>query len=159
MHSATRTGTSRPSSPAPASRGAPSPGFPSAGTGKQDDTAQMPHPGHPQRMMPGPRKPAPAAARAPETARTTRARPFPACRSSIIPGAPHRGRCGSSPKWRRCIYVILRDRRTGFGQIFEVQTGTDQFMAVVNGTKSISITNGQVLIDITDGSIKHIAFE
>ncbi len=57
------------------------------------------------------------------------------------------------------IYVILRDRRTGFDQIYKVQTGADQFMAVVNGTTSISIANGQVLIDITDGNIKQVAFE
>jgi len=63
------------------------------------------------------------------------------------------------PRASGSIYVILRDRSTGFDKIFEVQTGTDQFMAVVNGTTNISIANGQVLIDITDGSIKQVAFE
>jgi hypothetical protein len=58
------------------------------------------------------------------------------------------------------IYVILRDRHTGFDKIYKVQTGADQFTAVVNGTTSISITNGQVLIDITAGStIKHVGFK
>jgi hypothetical protein len=57
------------------------------------------------------------------------------------------------------IYVILRNRRTGFDRIFQVQSGGDQFMAVVNGTTSISITNNQVLIDVTNGKIKRIAFK
>jgi hypothetical protein len=56
-------------------------------------------------------------------------------------------------------YVILRDRHTGFDKIYKVQTGADQFMAVVNGTTSISITNGQVLIDTTGGTIKRITFK
>lgn len=57
------------------------------------------------------------------------------------------------------IYVILRDRRTGFDHIYRVRTGADQLMAVMNGTTTISITNGQVLIDITDGTIKQVAFK
>jgi hypothetical protein len=56
------------------------------------------------------------------------------------------------------IYVILRDRKTGYDKIFEVRTGGEQFNAVVNGTTSISVTNNQVLIDVTNGAIKKIAF-
>jgi hypothetical protein len=63
------------------------------------------------------------------------------------------------PRNPSSIYVTLRDRRTRFDQVFEVRTGADQFMAVVNGTTGISIANGQVLIDITDGSIKQVSFE
>lgn len=63
------------------------------------------------------------------------------------------------PRDPSSIYVTLRDRRTGFDRIFEVRTGADQFMAVVNGTTGISIANGQVLIDITDGSIKQVSFK
>jgi hypothetical protein len=57
------------------------------------------------------------------------------------------------------IYVILRSRKTGYDHIFEIKTGGDQFTAVVNGTTSISITNNQVLIDVTNGNIKKISFK
>lgn len=57
------------------------------------------------------------------------------------------------------IYVILRNRHTGFDKIYKVQAGADQFTAVVNGTTNISVTNGQVLIDITGGAIKRVAFK
>lgn len=57
------------------------------------------------------------------------------------------------------IYVILRDRKTGYDKIFEVRTGSDQFSVVVNGTTSISVANGQVMIDITTGDIKTVAFK
>jgi hypothetical protein len=63
------------------------------------------------------------------------------------------------PQGPGSIYVILRDRHTGFDKIYKVQADADQFTAVVNGTTSISITNGQVLIDITGGTIKHVAFK
>ena len=56
------------------------------------------------------------------------------------------------------IYVILRDRRTGYDHIYMVRTGGDQFTAVVNGTTSISVSNNRVLIDITSGRIKKITF-
>lgn len=56
------------------------------------------------------------------------------------------------------IYVILRDRRTGFDHIYQVRTGVDQFAAVINGTTNIAINNGQVWIDITDGTIKEVSF-
>lgn len=57
------------------------------------------------------------------------------------------------------IYVILRDRKTGYDNIFEVRTGSDQFTVVVNGTTSISVANGQVMIDVTSGDIKTMAFK
>jgi hypothetical protein len=62
------------------------------------------------------------------------------------------------PRAGDSIYVILRDRRTGFDHIYDVQTGVDQFAAVINGITSIAVTNGQVLIDVTSGSIKQVAF-
>jgi hypothetical protein len=58
------------------------------------------------------------------------------------------------------IYVILRDRRTGFDHVYAVHTqGGGEFNAVVNGTTSITVTNDQVLIDITDGTIRQIRFK
>ena len=60
------------------------------------------------------------------------------------------------------IYVILRDQRTGFDHVYAVRTsGTSgaEFNAVVNGTTSITVTNDQVLIDITDGTIRQIKFK
>ena len=60
---------------------------------------------------------------------------------------------------RDSIYVILRSRRAGYDHIFEVRTGADQFSAIVNGTTSISVSNDQVLIDVTAGSIKRITFK
>jgi hypothetical protein len=63
------------------------------------------------------------------------------------------------PQKADSIYVILRDRRTGYDQIFEVQSGGNQFAAVVNGTTTISIANNQVLIDVTNGTIKKITFK
>lgn len=56
------------------------------------------------------------------------------------------------------IYVILRDRRTGFDHIYEVKTGGDQFTAVVNGTTTVGIVNDQVTIDITNGTIDSVRF-
>lgn len=56
------------------------------------------------------------------------------------------------------IYVILRNRRTGYDHIFEIRTGTEQFTAVVNGTTSISVSNSQVIIDVSDGKINKIEF-
>jgi hypothetical protein len=63
------------------------------------------------------------------------------------------------PRVGDSIYVILRDRRAGFDHIYDVQTGTDQFAAVINGTTNIAVTNGQVLIDVTDGHIKLVTFK
>jgi hypothetical protein len=57
------------------------------------------------------------------------------------------------------IRVILRNRDTGFDQIYQVRTGGDQFAAVVNGSTTISVSQDQVLIDITDGTIQSITFK
>lgn len=57
------------------------------------------------------------------------------------------------------IYVILRNRSTGYDRIFEVKTGGEQFSAVVNGTTIITITHDQVLIDVTRGNIQKITFK
>jgi hypothetical protein len=57
------------------------------------------------------------------------------------------------------MYVILRNRRTGYDQIFDVKTGGEQFTAVVNGTTIVSVTNDQVLIDVTNGHIERITFK
>ncbi len=60
------------------------------------------------------------------------------------------------------IYVVVRDRkRAGIGldSVFKIRAGTDEFSAVVNGTTTIEVRNGEVLIDVTDGSIKRIQFK
>ncbi|MFF0720464.1 hypothetical protein [Micromonospora sp. NPDC003816] len=60
------------------------------------------------------------------------------------------------------IYVLLRDRKrgkTGFDKVFRVQTGRDQLTVVVNGKTMIQVKDGQVLIDITGGSVKKIQFK
>ena len=57
------------------------------------------------------------------------------------------------------IYLVLRNRRTGFDHIYEVRTGVDQFTAVLNGSTIIAVTNGQVLIDVTDGIINQVTFK
>jgi hypothetical protein len=56
------------------------------------------------------------------------------------------------------IYVILRNRKTGYDRIFRLTSGSDQFAAVVNGTTSISVVNDQVTIDVTSGTINKVAF-
>ena len=63
------------------------------------------------------------------------------------------------PKKSDSIFVILRNRHTGFDKVYEVRTDGDQFNAVVNGTTSITITNDQVLIDVTSGNIRSVAFK
>ena len=57
------------------------------------------------------------------------------------------------------IRVIPRNHRTGFDEVYQVRTAGDQFAAVVNGTTTISVSQGQVLIDITKGNIKKITFK
>jgi hypothetical protein len=57
------------------------------------------------------------------------------------------------------IYVILRNRKTGFDQIFEIRNVGDQFSAVVNGITSIDVSNGRILIDVTAGNIKEVTFK
>src|SRR5947209_9683315 len=52
------------------------------------------------------------------------------------------------------IYVILRDRTTGFDHIYQVHTDGEQLTAVMNGRTVIGIGKNKVLIDITRGIIK-----
>jgi hypothetical protein len=63
------------------------------------------------------------------------------------------------PKRDNGIYVILRNRDTGYDKIYEVRTGEEQFNAIVNGTTSITVTNDQVLIDVTKGNIRSVTFK
>jgi hypothetical protein len=61
----------------------------------------------------------------------------------------------------KSIYVILRNRSegaTGFDHIYRISTGSDQFSAVVNGRTTIQVTNHQVLIDVTDGTVQTVRF-
>ncbi|GAB3952867.1 hypothetical protein GCM10027614_57280 [Micromonospora vulcania] len=58
--------------------------------------------------------------------------------------------------------MLLRDRKkgkTGFDQVFKVQTGRDQLTVVVNGTTTIQVKDGQVLIDVTGGAVKKVQFK
>jgi hypothetical protein len=57
------------------------------------------------------------------------------------------------------IYVIIRDQAHGFDHIYKVIDGTDKLTAVVNGKTRISVTNGQVLIDVLAGQVETIKFE
>ena len=57
------------------------------------------------------------------------------------------------------IYVIIRDKDTGFDHIYKVNGGTNQLTAVVNGTTRITVTGGEVLIDVSAGSIESIRLE
>jgi len=54
------------------------------------------------------------------------------------------------------IYVIIRDQGTGFDHIYEVHGGTNQLTAVINGTTRITVTGGEVLIDVSAGSVENI---
>jgi hypothetical protein len=63
---------------------------------------------------------------------------------------------------RGSIYVIIRDRKrgsVGYDKIYMVRAGSDQFNAVVNGTTTIQIKDGQVTIDVTAGKVKKIQFQ
>ncbi|SCF19049.1 hypothetical protein GA0070561_4119 [Micromonospora saelicesensis] len=66
------------------------------------------------------------------------------------------------PRDGSTIYVLLRDTKkgaTGFDRVFKVQTGRDQLTVVVNGTTTIQVKDGQVLIDVTGGAVKKIQFK
>ncbi|MFG1756312.1 hypothetical protein [Micromonospora echinofusca] len=66
------------------------------------------------------------------------------------------------PRDGSTIYVLLRDRKkgkTGFDRVFRVQSGRDQLTVVVNGTTTIQVKDGQVLIDITGGTVKKVQFK
>jgi hypothetical protein len=57
------------------------------------------------------------------------------------------------------IRVIIRDRRTGFDRVYDVRTDGAEFAAVVNGTTTISVSQDQVLIDVTNGDVREITFK
>lgn len=63
------------------------------------------------------------------------------------------------PRKPSSIYVILRNRHTGYDKIYEVRTNGGRFNAIVNGTTSITVTNDQVLIDVTNGKIRSVSFK
>jgi hypothetical protein len=63
------------------------------------------------------------------------------------------------PRNNSSIYVILRNHHTGYDKIYEVRTDGEQFNAIVNGTTSITVTNDQVLIDVTNGNIRSVTFK
>ena len=63
------------------------------------------------------------------------------------------------PSQSGTMRVILENRRTGFDRIYQVRTDGDEFAAVVNGTTTISVSNDEVTIDITNGSIRSISFK
>jgi hypothetical protein len=63
------------------------------------------------------------------------------------------------PPAANSIYVILRDRQTGFDHIYDVKTGSEQFTAVVNGKTTIAVTTSRVLIDVSKGTIEQIRFK
>jgi hypothetical protein len=57
------------------------------------------------------------------------------------------------------IYVVLRDRKkgsVGYDTVYKVRAGKDDFSAVVNGTTAIEVHNGQVIIDVTNGTVSSI---
>ncbi|WP_431976365.1 hypothetical protein [Micromonospora haikouensis] len=66
------------------------------------------------------------------------------------------------PRDGSTIYVLLRDHKkgaTGFDRVFRVQAGRDQFTVIVNGTTTIQVKDGQVLIDVTGGAVKRVQFK
>lgn len=64
-----------------------------------------------------------------------------------------------APPPTNTIYVILRDRQTGFDHIYQVKTGNQEFTAVVNGHTTIAVTTSRVLIDVSKGTIESIRFK
>lgn len=57
------------------------------------------------------------------------------------------------------LFIIMRNKRTGFDNIYSVKSGGGKFSAVVNGKTNIQIVKNQVLIDVTDSSIERIEFK
>ncbi|KXK63570.1 hypothetical protein AWW66_02115 [Micromonospora rosaria] len=60
------------------------------------------------------------------------------------------------------IYVLLRDQKkgkSGFDKVFRVRAVGDQLTVVVNGSSTIQVKDGQVLIDVTDGAVKKVQFK
>jgi len=56
------------------------------------------------------------------------------------------------------IYLILRNRATGYDHVFDIHAGSDDFTAVINGATTVSVSNDQVLVDVTGGHIDRITF-
>lgn len=57
------------------------------------------------------------------------------------------------------ILVVLRNRRTGFDQLYKVRTGGDRFVVELNGSTTVEVVDRQVIIDVTNGSIKSVGFK
>ena len=55
------------------------------------------------------------------------------------------------------IYVFIRDN--GFDKVYNVRTGGGEFTAVVDGTTTIQVKDGRVLIDVSEGSVRSIKFQ
>ncbi|MGW0479976.1 hypothetical protein [Nonomuraea sp. NPDC003214] len=70
-------------------------------------------------------------------------------------------------KKQNALYVIFRDHDgvlpgspvAGTDLVYEVLSGGGRFTAVVNGTAVIQVANQEVLIDVTDGTLKVIEFQ
>lgn len=70
-------------------------------------------------------------------------------------------------KSSNALYVIFRDSGRslegstvpGIDTVWEVRSGGGQFTAVINGTAVIQVTDQEVLIDVTDGTLKVIEFK
>jgi len=70
-------------------------------------------------------------------------------------------------KKQDALYVVFRDHRgalpgssvQGTDHVYEVLSGGGQFTAVVNGTAVIQVADQEVLIDVTDGTLKVIEFK
>ncbi|MDQ1294083.1 MAG: hypothetical protein QG608_1966 [Actinomycetota bacterium] len=57
------------------------------------------------------------------------------------------------------IVVILRDRDEGEDRIFRVRSGEGVFTAELNGSTTVQIVDRQVLIDVTNGSVKSVSLK
>ncbi|MFI6181148.1 hypothetical protein ACIA8R_36870 [Nonomuraea sp. NPDC051191] len=64
------------------------------------------------------------------------------------------------------FYVVVRDARkspdnpdvAGFDHIYKVNSGSGEFTAVVNGTAVIQVVRRQVIVDVTNGTVRTIEF-
>jgi hypothetical protein len=57
------------------------------------------------------------------------------------------------------IYVILRNKHTGYDHIYELRTNSEQLSVVVNGKTTVAVTTSRVTIDLTYGKIDQIRFK
>lgn len=65
------------------------------------------------------------------------------------------------------LYVVFRNRDArlpgapvaGVDHVYEVLSSGGRFVAVVNGTATIEISDQEVLIDVTDGALKVVEFK